>query len=292
MAPARDDESEAAVDDRPHIVTLDRKRRQGRRDVDDGKRVGCRFQRSAGRCDGGREPIENLKLERQRPLGGVGDLRFQFAEFGGGEADLTGERLPVNEGRVERRAHQLVAVLGGDVDEVTEHVVVADFQRTDAGGLGVADLKRGDDAAQLIAQCSRLVERRLVSGAHKAAVATERRQLFGQRPLKLNGKRSIGTAQRRHCLRHFMRDVCQRRNPLGNSRRGKNPIADGGEIARPAAADHDPRQGASEIGRRFQLFAQVGAPGGVIDKRCDRVKPVRDFARIGQRRGQSLRQQA
>jgi hypothetical protein len=88
-------------------------------------------------------------------------------------------------------------VLGGDIDEIAEHVVVPDLQRADAGGLGVAHLKRGDDAAGFVAQRTRLVERRLVAGAHEAAVAAERRQLFRKRPLKLGGERGIGTAQRR-----------------------------------------------------------------------------------------------
>ena len=133
-----------------------------------------------GRRHGGGEAIENLKLQRQRALGGVGDLRFQLAKFGGGEAHLPGQRLAMDEGRVERRAHQLVAVLRGDVDEIAEHVVVPDLQRPDARGLGVAHLKRGDDAARFVAQRSRFVERRLVARADKAAVAAERGQFVGR----------------------------------------------------------------------------------------------------------------
>mgnify|MGYP003693927293 CR=1 FL=1 len=46
-----------------------------------------------------REPLENLELDAERALGGAGDLRFQLAQLGGGEAHLAGERLAVDEGR-------------------------------------------------------------------------------------------------------------------------------------------------------------------------------------------------
>ena len=160
--------------------------------------------------DGGGEAIENLKLERQRALGGAGDLGFQFAKFSGGEAHLAGERLAMDEGRVERRAHQLVAVLRGDVDEIAEHVVVPDFQRADAGRLGVTHLQRGDDAARFVAQRARLVERGFVAGADEAAVAAERRQFVGQRALQLGGERGVGLAQRCDGLRQFARHSAER----------------------------------------------------------------------------------
>ena len=57
-------------------------------------------------------PIEDFELQRQRAVGGAGDLGFQFAELGGGEAHLAGEGLAMDEGCIERRTHQLVAVLG------------------------------------------------------------------------------------------------------------------------------------------------------------------------------------
>ena len=104
------------------------------------------------------EPLENLQLEPERALGGAGDLGFQLAQLGGGEAHLPGQRLAVDEGGIERRVQQFVAVLGGDLDEIAEHVVVADFQRADAGFLGIARLQRGDDAARFVAQGAHLVE--------------------------------------------------------------------------------------------------------------------------------------
>src|SRR5712671_5251541 len=91
----------------------------------------------------GREFFEHLKLEVKRAVGGVGDFRFELAELGGGESDLAGEGLAVNEGCVERRAQELLAVRGGDVDEIAEHVIVPYLQCLDAGVVGVAGLQLG-----------------------------------------------------------------------------------------------------------------------------------------------------
>ena len=68
---------------------------------------------------------------------------------------------------------QLLAVLRGHLDEIAQHVVVADLERADAGLVRVARLQRRDHAARFIAQRARLVERGVVARAHEAAVALE-----------------------------------------------------------------------------------------------------------------------
>ena len=50
-------------------------------------------------------------------------------------------------------------------------------------------------------------------------------------------------------------------------------------------------QGARKIGRGFQSLAHVGARGAVVDESRDGVEPVGDLVRIGERRGQPLRQE-
>ena len=52
----------------------------------------------------------------------------------------------MNEGGIVRRRNQFVAVLGGDLDEIAQHIVVPDFERADAGILSVARLQCGDHA--------------------------------------------------------------------------------------------------------------------------------------------------
>jgi hypothetical protein len=111
-----------------------------------------------------------FQLEPERAVGGVGDLGFELAELGGGEADLAGQRLAMDEGRVQRRRHQLVAVLRRHLDEIAEHVVVPDLQALDAGLVGVARLQRGDDAARGVAQA-----RASSSAAHSLRARSRRR---------------------------------------------------------------------------------------------------------------------
>ena len=114
---------------RPHVVALDRKLRERARHIEPGQRLRAFLDLGALRDHRGRQPLEDLKLDAERAVGGAGDLRLEFAELGGGEAHLAGERLAMDEGRIERRAHQLLAVLRGHLDEIAEHVVVPDLQR-------------------------------------------------------------------------------------------------------------------------------------------------------------------
>ena len=87
----------------------------------------------------------------------------------------------MNEGCVERRGEQFLAMLRSDVDEIAEHVVVADLERAYAGLLGIARLQLGYHAAGVVAQRARLVERAVIACAHKAAVALEVRELVRER---------------------------------------------------------------------------------------------------------------
>ena len=125
----------ACVDLGPHVVALGRERRERRRDVERRRapRAALLDRRAAAVDDARRARSKISSSSAERAVGGVGDLRLELAELGGGEAHLAGERLAMDEGRVERRAQQLVAVLRGHLDEIAEHVVVPDLQRADAG---------------------------------------------------------------------------------------------------------------------------------------------------------------
>ncbi len=266
MAAAGNGESKTAVDIRPRVIAFDRQRRQRRRDVKQRHRVGRFLDRRAGGGDRRGEAIEDVQFQRQRAVGGIGDLGFEFAKLGGGEADLAGRGLAMDERGIERRRHQFIAVLRRDVDEIAEHIVMPDFQRPDAGGLGVAHLQRGDDAARFVAQCPRFVERRLVAGADKTAVAAERRQLLGQRPLQLGSDRGVGPAQRRDGLRKLARQRAERRKPRGKFTRRENAVADRRKVARAATADDDARQRAGQIGHCFEPAAQIVTRDAVVDE--------------------------
>src|SRR5262249_28520656 len=132
MAPALDDEVEAFENLGPHVTLLDREIRKTGDDVDHRKRLRGGADRRARGNDIRRKPIEDLELERQRAIGGARDLRFQVRKLVGGESDLAGEGLAVNESLLERLGQQLLAVLRGGLDEIAKHVIVLDFQRANA----------------------------------------------------------------------------------------------------------------------------------------------------------------
>jgi hypothetical protein len=133
------------------------------------------------------EPLEDLELQAERAVAGIGDLGFDLAEFGRRKTYLAGQRLAMDEGGVERRHHQLVAVLRRDLDEIAEHIVVADLKAFDAGRFGVARLQRRHHAARFVAQiaasrrgrvialCARNPPSRLRAGNSSASAAEVRR---------------------------------------------------------------------------------------------------------------------
>ena len=191
----------------------------------------------------------------------------------------------------ERRRHQLVAVLRRHLDEIAEHVVVADLERLDAGIVGVARLHRGDDEAGGVAQIAALVERGLIALADEAAVALDQRQLFGERALEFAGEVARGTAQRLHHRNDFRRRRFELRQPRQRLVGGKDAVAQAGKIARAAASDRQPRQGARHVGRGAQRGSDVVTRGAVGDKGGNRIQPPRDSRAVGERRGEALRQQ-
>src|SRR5215217_4299279 len=90
----------------------------------------------------------------------------------------------MDEGRVQRRRHQPVAVLRGDLDEIAEHVVVTNLEAFYAGLVGVARLHYGHDQTRGVAEIARLVQRGLIALADETAVALDQWQVFGERALK------------------------------------------------------------------------------------------------------------
>ena len=239
----------------------------------------------------GAEPLEDFQFQPERAVAGIGDLGLDLAEFGRGEADLAGQRLAMDEGRIQRRRHQLVAVLRRHLDEIAEHVVVADLERLDAGILGVARLHRGDDEAGGVAQIPALVERGLIAFADEAAVALDQRQLFGECAFEFAREVARGTAQRLHHGHDFRRRRFELREPRQRRIGSEDAVAQARKIARAAASDRQPRQGARHVGRGAQRGSDIVARGAVGDKGRNRIQPPRDCRAVGERRGETLRQQ-
>ena len=62
------------------------------------------------------------------------------------------------ENLIEGRPQKTLAELGGDLQIITQEIVVPHLGRLDADLLGVARLQTGDDGARFVAQSARLVE--------------------------------------------------------------------------------------------------------------------------------------
>ena len=188
--------SSAGVDLGPHVVALDRKRRERRRDVERPRApraaalIGSRSRPSTCAGERARRCSSSSASARSAALA---ILASSSAELGGGEAHLAGQRLAMDEGRVERRAQQLVAVLRGHLDEIAEHVVVPDLQRADAGLLGIARLQGGDrrGAIRRAARAPRRAPRR----SRRATKPPSRRNSGSSSASargQLGGERSVG----------------------------------------------------------------------------------------------------
>ena len=259
MASAVNREREAAIDLRPHVALLGRERCERSRDVKGCERLGGRLDILGDRRDARSERIEDLELDPERAVGGACDLGFKPAQFGRGEAHLAGQGLAVDEGLVERRRHQAIAVLRGHLDEIAEHVVVPDLERADLGFVRVARLQRGHDPARLIAQRPGLIECLIVTGANEAAVAAKRRKLVGERVGKLTRYRRIRAAQGGSGFAEFLRERLEVTQPAGEFLGGQESLADRGEIARSAAPERQPRERAGQIRCGGEARAQFAA---------------------------------
>ena len=126
-----------AVDERARGADIFRPLRDGGGYIEARGGVRARLQVRRDAARGVAPRLERVQLYRQRSLRGLGDLGVQLGEFDGGEADLVGERLAVDEGGVERRCEQRLGGLGGGLDKIAEDGVVTDLQRNAAfAGLG------------------------------------------------------------------------------------------------------------------------------------------------------------
>ncbi len=139
---------------------LTRELGERRRDVDHGERGAEGAQGVALGEAGLAQPLEDVELELQRPVGGRGDLRLELDERAGGEAQRPSHGLAMDEGRVERRFEQRLALRLRRFDVIAEEVVVLDLELPNAGLLGVSRLHLGDHPSALVAERPRLVERR------------------------------------------------------------------------------------------------------------------------------------
>ncbi len=279
MSSALDPEGEASVDRRPDVVLARRKLGERRRDVDLGERPRGAADRRLLRRDARRKVVEDRKLDLERALRGACDLLFELAKLGRGEAHGACHRLPMDEFLGAGACLERLRLAGGDLDEIAEHVVVPDLERADAALLRVARLQPGDDAPALVAKRARFVERRVVARAHEAAVALQKRKVVGERRFQRFGER-----------RQLRADVGEVIARTGRRNVGaptfalivlQLPVygvgclkasADHVEIARSAALEPEPRQGAKHVRHAGKRLADFRAKRRAIEEELNRLQ--------------------
>ncbi len=209
----------------------------------------------------------------------------------GGETHLAGQRLPMNERRVQRRRHQLLAVLRGDVDEIAEHVVVPDFQRADAGGRRrsatcSAAMTRRDSSRSARVSSSAARSRRGQSRRRGGTTAVRRRARVATRQRACgSARRSARTASamsRGTCAGAESRSAIRAaaKMPSRMAARSRGP-------PRPMAMRDSAR---ARSGADFSRSRSVVAQRAIVDEQLDRIEPTADLGGIGERRGEALRQ--
>ena len=151
-----------------------------------------------------------------------------------------------------------------------------DLQAADAGVLGVARLQRGDDAAGFVAQRARLVERRVVAFAHEAAVALEGGQLGGERGRQVRRRACRPACGRPACASAISAGVLlERAKRAGKIGGCQHAVADGGKIARAAAADAPAATARARDRARPASRERVSARAAVSSTKArDRVEPA------------------
>ena len=86
----------------------------------------------------------------------------------------------MNKSVTQGRLHQRVAMAGGNVYMVSQHAIIFDLQRFDAGFLAIAVLQAGYDASAFITQAPRRIQSGIIAIRDKPAIARQKRRLCHQ----------------------------------------------------------------------------------------------------------------
>ena len=182
----------------------------------------------------------------------------------------------MDEGLVLAR-HQPVGVAGRHLDEVAEHVVVADLEAIDAGLAGVSGLQVGNVAPAFVAQHQKLVQRLVVALGDEAAFTSERRKLRLQGAFQMidqdlvQAEIALAPGQ---ALGQALGQVAQTGIVQGRAQRrcGRQTLGDGRQIAGSAVAQREPVQRPPDIGTAAQDLAHAFAQALVVGEALDHVE--------------------
>ena len=199
----------------------------------------------------------------------------------------------MDEGFRVRRLQQRIAVAGGDIDEIAEHIVELDLQRIDACLVAIAGLKLRDDLAAVAAQRAGLIQRLVPAIGDEAAIAGKGRQAFGEGIGKVAGERCErfvpGRVEGLDGFCHvFGQAGLQAGESLCECAAFTNGVCNGLKVAWAAPLEPDPGTGALQIGHGFQAGAHIGAKVCFRQEEGDRVIAPLDDVAVAFRPGEAV----
>ena len=280
-------EVQAVVDDRAHIASPDRELGERRGNVDFGERGGGPGNRLPGRGYPGGQRLEDFEFAGQRLVGGGGELLFEFGQDNRGVAARAGKGLAMNEAVV---AGYRRFVGRRHLDEIAEHVVVADLQRGDAGFVDISLLQIGDQTPAAVAKLAEFVELRVVPRRHEAAVTGEQRKVGSQRLVERLDRRVVPGEGGGRAIDLSGRGGRPAVDEPGQAPGAGQRLADRGEVARPAAAEREARHRPFQIGTGGEYLPAGGPQRGVHGEMLHRVLASGDRLAVGQRRAEAFRE--
>ena len=228
--------------------------------IDLGQRAGDDPDVLGQRLDTVPETLERFGLESECTIGRAGNPALQLGQLGCREAQGIRHCLAVNEVRI---VHQRVGLPGRHFDEIAQHIVVLDLEVRNARRLGIGLLQAGDQLAGIVAQNARIVERRDPAFRDEPAIAHGHAGRLHQR-----GRKVFAQLVQRG-MRADIEQPCEGGQPVGNfqipcrteQRRQRlgflQPLAQGGEVARPAARQHQPGGRPFGVSGRLQVLAHL-----------------------------------
>ena len=109
------------------------------------------------------------QFKLQSLSGGISNLGFKLGQFGGGKPHGVGHGLAVDEPFLV--VAQCISVQRRHLDEISQHVVVADLKILHPGLVSVAGLKTGNDLLAFIAQLTLFIQFLIKARSNKISVA-------------------------------------------------------------------------------------------------------------------------
>ena len=273
----------AIVDGRAAIILVARQLGETGKGVELGERNGGLLDGEGLFLDLDAELLEQLEFKRIGFFVGAENLAFHFLQLRRVETFAGGDGLFANiiDG-------DFGEVGLGDLDVVTEHGIVADFERGDAGALDFFLLERGDPTFAVGGGAAKFVQLGAVAGLDETAVLRrERRRVLDSARDEVG---EVGLLS--EFGSEFGEDADGGGQMLFQFRQRGEGFLEGNEVAGVAAAGAETREEALHVADGAELFAKIGEHVRLVAERRDNALTRVDGGDVFERMRDPLAKQA